>query len=803
AWLAINSQQKTQVEVEARSTAQAEAVAEANAKSTAQVESERSANLAATREAEALSAQGVALAEADLRATAEAIALEERDEAETQFQLTRSRELAGLAKEVLETDPELAILLAKEAMSIVYTAEAENFLHHALLTSRLRQRFNSGNPNALMGPAAISPDGSHVASLGVSGFMPGDDQIVYVWSSSSGELLHQLPGKGYDLAFYPGVIFSSDGAQLVNLGSEESFTLWFWSVASGEKVDSLQLPLPSANVSEYVLSPDWDMVAVGYTDGSASLWDTESGERLIELEGHNGRVGLGFSGDSRRLVSADAETVKVWDTVTGEESLSFRHDGFFLSSAEPTLSADGRYLALYTNWAEVGIWDLEAVSADPEEPVRLSTLTGHTYALFSSEFSADATKIATGARDQTARIWDPYTGEEMMVLASGTSNVITAAFNPEATMLVTGGQDGTVKIWDLTTTGTEELYSIPLPNSSESIIALSPDEMHLAVGSGSGNSSGDITIWDVSSKQLLMILKGHTSSIYDIEYSPDGRQIATSSADGTAIIWEASTGEPLFTLDGHGERLSGIGSGVYGVDFSPEGDRLATSGSDGTVRFWNTQTGEEQLVINDTSGLFDVRFSPNGALLATASDEPDATAVIWDAATGERLITLPQSHFDRVWSLDFSPDGKLLATAGGDSTVKLWQFDLDERSASLVATLLGHTRSVTRVAFSPDGQSIASVASELKLWDVSVLSEGDPSANILTTPRFSLSGKGNPIFSADGDSLVYLSQNQPAVQFVTLSVDELVALAEERLTRVFTEEECLFYRIESCGVSDG
>lgn len=117
-------------------------------------------------------------------------------------------------------------------------------------------------------------------------------------------------------------------------------------------------------------------IAIGYLDGTASLWSTDTGEKIADLNGHISRVGVAFSRDSQRLSSVDEQTAKVWDAATGEEQLSFPHSGWPLSSATTALSPDGNLLAIVVNTREIGIWDLEAVSNNPTDPARLTTLTG-------------------------------------------------------------------------------------------------------------------------------------------------------------------------------------------------------------------------------------------------------------------------------------------------------------------------------------------------------------------------------------------------------------------------------------------
>jgi WD40 repeat protein len=136
--------------------------------------------------------------------------------------------------------------------------------------------------------------------------------------------------------------------------------------------------------------------------------------------------------------------------------------------------------------------------------------------------------------------------------------------------------------------------------------------------------------WDTATGQDILTLKGHTSTVYGVAFSPDGRRLASGHI-GTVKVWDTATGLEIFTLKGHT-------SYVYGVAFSPDGRRLASASQDQTVKVWDAATGQETLTLDaHRSGVTAVAFSPGGHRLASRSQ--DGTVTIWDATalTPQRL----------------------------------------------------------------------------------------------------------------------------------------------------------------------
>lgn len=197
----------------------------------------------------------------------------------------------------------------------------------------------------------------------------------------------------------------------------------------------------------------------------------------------------------------------------------------------------------------------------------------------------------------------------------------------------------------------------------------------------------------------------HTSDVWSVKFSPDGKLLASGSVDSTARIWNIETGTLGYTLYQP--------AGITSVAFNPDGKYLITTSYDGIVRVIKISDRDILRELTGHTGtVWSADFSPNGNLIASGGE--DATIKLWDVHSG-RLLRTFTGHTRNVWAVKFSPDGATMASGSFDNTVKIWNV----ADGTLIRELRGHSEAVVALAFSPDGKILASTSDDttIKLWN--------------------------------------------------------------------------------------
>jgi serine/threonine protein kinase len=286
--------------------------------------------------------------------------------------------------------------------------------------------------------------------------------------------------------------------------------------------------------------------------------------------------------------------------------------------------------------------------------------------------------------------------------------------------------DNTLKLQDVN--AGKCLQTMKGHTSSVVSVAFSPDGTYAL----SGSADNTLKLWDLNTGKCLQTMQGHSHIVSSVAFSPDGAYALSGSWDETLKLWDIKTGKCLQTMKGHT-------SWVVSVAFSPDGAYALSGSLDNTLKLWDIKTGKclRTMQGHDNDNVVrSVAFSPDGAYALSGSDD----ITLWDIKTGKYLRTM-QGHANAVSSVAFSPDGAYALSGSWDKTLKLW----DIKTGKCLQTMQGHAGDVESVAFSPDGAHALSGSwdATLKLWDIKT-------GKCLQTMKGHSNGGTSVAFSPDG-----------------------------------------------------
>jgi eukaryotic-like serine/threonine-protein kinase len=472
-----------------------------------------------------------------------------------------------------------------------------------------------------------------------------------------------------------------------------------------------------------------------------------------------------FSHDGNLLATCtQAGVVRIWRAETGREIQKWQelqkwqaHVG---NATTVRFSPDDRFVATGGFDKTVKVWDVKKV----RDQVRRGEVgqphlkwEEHGGRVWSVAFSRDGRRLVSAGGMETERtgevnVWDMTTGEKVFPTKTFDTAVRSVQFSPDGRRLATACGE-VVQVWDAQT-GEEQIlpFSCRDPVGSLEEVVFSPDGRRLAAVGGMVQVHPDreVKVWDATTGEAVFSLPGHVGGLRCAAFSPpDGRRLVSAGVDQTVKVWDATTGEEVLTLRGHLDI-------VVSVAFSPDGCKLASTSADNTVRIWDATplegepTPEYRTLRGHAGAVIDMAFHPTDGrtLVSTGTD---GTVREWDFQAGTELVHRRRAIGAVIKRVAYSPDGLRLAAGAGMIPMRVWDMTTGTEGPPFPL----HTAGVNGLAFSPDGRHIALATSDfiVRVWDTTTLQEVGPPLKEQRWPLgLAFSPNGRHLAVGSGDS---------------------------------------------------
>lgn len=634
--------------------------------------------------------------------------------AETQRNMAVSRQVAMRAAQIPEDDKIPRLLIGALAARYSHTAEADASLSRALaLIEPISTVLWSRVRNQSMDCLAFHREGKYLAGSNTHG--------VTVWEVATGR-------EQAFLSREHGASCVSFGPRddVVTIADQGRAVVWEWRTNQQRTFGAE----PDQKTSRSAFSADGGSVFVA-SDGRVTRWDLKQGTSHVVVEEPASDFKYAFSEDGRRVASAGEESLSVWDLETakpvatltrptGPLHLALSADGrtlaagfhnvlvWDLENQNPSpvaelqqgvsalaFSRDGKTLIGTGREKQILQWNFG------QRRLR-SPLASPKHGAASFAFSPDGSVLAVGSFGAVVMLRPSRQFEHILKLDVDVELQAEESDRNGTRFALKRGL-GFI-LWD--PSGTRQPIVLPDAPDDQSVIRLSPHGNVLAIL----EKGGRIHLWNTETGQRAPVIEGKLWRLAErVELDQTGALLAAVGIDGALTVSDWRTGATW----SKGAADTGH---TRSAAFSADGQRAATGGLEGAIHLWNAKSGEHLFSVQNVidKNVLQLAFSLDGRLLAASTA---GVIAIWDLDTRSVRRTL-RGHTGLVTSLAFSPTGTFLASGSTDKTARVWNPESGEPVITLEGASLFNLP--THVAFSADGKTLSVKAGpgNVTLWDV-------------------------------------------------------------------------------------
>jgi WD40 repeat protein/DNA-binding SARP family transcriptional activator len=532
----------------------------------------------------------------------------------------------------------------------VGSTDGHNAVVHLVQRGASAARVNVSSPDdATIPDLVFSPDGRTLATGEMrSGAENPRREIIFLRNARTGDAeRHSQPIVSGRLVGY-----TSDGRYLlVTTGSAsellDSHTL--------KAVKTFRLGEPAA------VAPRGSLAAFGHTDGSVTFLDLETGKETTTPDRTGSNVdSLAFSTDGKTLATGDDDgSIGIWDVRA--RALTDTYRGHTAEVNAVTFGPDGRTLYSGSYDGSVIAWDVSGARR-LGRPFPVAPNSAHSS--FESDVSPDGSRFATSPGPNEVELWSSASRTVVRRLRAPSGETHGMRFSPDSTLLGVAGDQHAV-VWDVRTGKVVRVLPVGSGVSKGSnAIAFSPDGRVVAVADADA-----VKLYDLRTGHQVVQMSGAGGTPQDIDFSWDGKLLASATLSGVTNLYDAATGKFEARL------ANGSNGAAYDstVRFSPDGKLLAVGDTSGNVGIWDVakRLPVGSPLAGQSVSVDTVEFDPSGQMLVTMSS--DGNLRLWDVAT-QKLIGAPIPVSTGDGTAEFFPDGKRVFGDFGPTGV-VWKVD--------------------------------------------------------------------------------------------------------------------------------